>query len=154
MRSVSVFYRGMFNFQPYELPELVQSKHEIKDDNDFIKKLKSSMGDNDVVCSKVLVNQQNYTNGDLVVIKVEDSDNLTVGIIKSILIKNNKVYFVCQSYQAIRHWLCYFECEKPNDDIFKFIESNQIADFKPLIMRGTIQRFVFTLHHHISFEYS
>ena len=73
MRSVSVFYRGMFNFQPYELPELVQSKHEIKDDNDFIKKLKSSMGDNDVVCSKVLVNQQNYTNGDLVVIKVEDS---------------------------------------------------------------------------------
>ena len=153
LRSVSVFYHGMFNFHLYDLPELVQTKREITDDNDFTKKLKCSMGDDDLVCSKIFVNNQNYKSGDLIVIKIEDSDNLTVGILKSILIKDHKVYFVCQCYTAIRQWLRFFECEKPKDDVFEFIEANKIADFKPLILRGTIHRFVFTLHHHISFNY-
>ena len=39
LRSVSVFYHGMFNFHLYELPELVQTKREITDDNNFIKNM-------------------------------------------------------------------------------------------------------------------
>ena len=153
MRSVSVFYHGMFNFSLYELPENVIPKHEIKDDSEFNSSLKCSMGESDVICDNIHVNNQLYKNGDLIVVSIEDCDNLCVGLIKTILIKDNKVYFVAQRYKATRNWLQYFESEKPNDDICQFVESSKLIDFKPLIMRGTTEKFVFTLHHYISFDY-
>ena len=76
----------------------------------------------------------------------------SVGIILSILIKDVKVYFLIKRYRAIRNWLQYFESEK-NDNIYEFIDSMCLVDFKPLIMRGTSDNFLFTLHHHISFDY-
>ena len=70
----------------------------------------------------------------------------------SILIKDVKVYFLIKRYRAIRNWLQYFE-SKQNDNIYEFIDSKCLVDFKPLIMRGTSANFIFTLHHHISFDY-
>ena len=153
MRAVSVFYQGMFNFTSYHLPELVQSKKDLKEETEFEKKLKSSMGNDDLICNNIFVHNQTYKNGDIVVVKIEDSDNLTIGLIKSILIKENKVHFVCKCYKAVRNYLQFFESENPSDDLCQFVESSKIADFKPLIMRGTALKFVFVLHHHISFEY-
>ena len=153
MRSVSVYYHGMFNVSFYDLPELVQSKHDLKEDTKFEKDLKCSMGVDDLICSSIFVQNQHYKNGDLIVVKIEDCDNLVIGLIKAFLIKENKVYFVCQCYKAIRNWLQFFESEKPTDDLCQFVESNTLADFKPLIMRGTAQKFVFTLHHYISYDY-
>ena len=153
MRSVSVFYDGMFNFSNFELPEIVFSKIEIKEESQFHSHLKGAMGSNDLVCASIIVNNQSYKNGDVVVVGIEDSDNLVVGLIKSVLVKDNKVHFVIQRYIASRHWLGYFSCKKPGDDICEFVESTKIKDFKPLIMRGTVQQFLFTLHHHVSFDY-
>ena len=153
MRSVSVFYDGMFNFSVFELPEIVFSKHEITEESQFHSDLKDAMGIEDLVCASITVNNQFYKNGDIVVVGIEDSDNLVVGLIKSVLVKDTKVFFVIQRYTASRHWLGYFTCRKPGDDICEFVESNNIKDFKPLILRGTVQQFMFTLHHHISFDY-
>ena len=154
MRSVSVFYHGMFNFTDFELPEHVILKNEIKADSEFLSGLKSSMSDNDMICDSIILYNQLYKNGDLVVLGIEDCDNLTVGLIKTIMIKASKVYFVAQSYKATRNWLQYFECKKPKDDICQFVETDKILDFKPLIMRGTIDQFLFTLHHYISYDYA
>ena len=154
MRSVSIYYRGMFNFCLYELPELVQTKYEMTEDTTFIKDLKCAMSDNDLVCNNIFVNNAHYKNGDIVIVKIEDCDSLVVGLVKTILVKENKVYFVCQCYNAVRNFMQFFECEKPQDDVFEFVETSKIVDFKPLIMRGTTKKFVFTLHHHISFDYA
>ena len=143
----------MFSFSDYELPENVIPKKDIKADSEFLSDLKSSMSDSDMICDRILLYNQLYKNGDLVVLGIEDCDNLTVGLIKTILIKDDKVYFVTQSYNASRNWLQYFECVKPKDDICHFVESSKILDFKPLIMRGTIDKFLFTLHHYISYDY-
>ena len=43
------------------------------------------------ICSKITVNNQFYQNGDIIIVGIEDCDNLSVGLIKTILIKNNKV---------------------------------------------------------------
>ena len=153
MRSVSVFYNGMFNFNLYELPELVLSKHEIAEDSEFHTQLKSSMGESDLICSNIVANNQLYKNDDLIVVNIEDCDNVSVGLIKTILIKASKVYFVVQRYKATRNSLQFFESSKPDDDICEFVDLNQIKDFKPLIKRGTVHKFIFTFHHHVSYDY-
>ena len=145
MRAVSVFYNGMFNFTSYELPKLVLHKHEIMDDSDFHLNLKCFMGDSDLICSSVVVNNQLYKNEDLIVLDISDCDNVCVGLIQTFLIKENKVYFVVKRYKSTRIWLQYFESEKPDDNICEFVESK--------IKRGTAQNFLFMFHHHVSYEY-
>ena len=83
---------------------------------------------------------------------MEDSDTAKIGIVQSILIKRGKVYFVCKVYHCIRHWLQYFESVS-SEEFSTFVESKTIADFKPLIKRGTSQKFVFFMHHRVSFAY-
>ena len=153
MRSVSVFYSGMFNYSDYSLPESVVFKDSIKDDSEFTRNLTSSMGASDFICSTINVSNQLYKNGDLVIVGIEDCDNMHVGLIKTILVKNDKVYFVIQRYAVIRNQLQYFESKKPTDNIHQFLESSQIVDHKPLIMRGTTDKFILTLHHYISYDY-
>ena len=153
MRAVSIYYEGMFNSSDYTLPNEVFTKQEIIGDSDFNTYLKSIMTSSDLVCKSITVHNQLYKNGDLVVIRIEDSDNITVGLVKSFLVKNCKVYFVIQRREATRHWLRFFTSKKSSEIIFEYIESVNICDFKPLIMRGNFGQFVFTLHHHISFDY-
>ena len=152
MRAVSVFYHGMFNFAPYYLPEIVLKKNEIIEDSDFHRNLKGFMGESDLICNSVVVNNQSYKNGDLIVVGITDSDNVHVGLIQTILTKENKIYFVIKRYGASRNLLQYFESGK-SEAICEFVESNKLVDFKPLIKRGTSDHFIFTFHHHISFEY-
>ena len=153
MRAVSVFYHGMFNSRLYELPNVVLHKKDIIDESDFNTNLKSFMSSNDLVCSSIIVRNQMYKTEDLVVLDIADCDNVSVGLIKTILIKDDKVYFVVKRYGATRNWLQYFESEKPDDNICEFVESKNIKDSKPLIKRGTSNNFVFTFHHHVSYEY-
>ena len=153
MRSVSTFYSGMFSYSDYSLPESVIFKDNLKDDSEFNHNLISSMGTSDFICSAINVNNQLYKNGDLVIVGIEDCDNMHVGLIKTILVKNDKVYFVIQRYAVIRNQLQYFESKKPTDNIHQFLESSKILDHKPLIMRGTAEKFIFTLHHYVSYDY-
>ena len=153
MRSVSVFYHGMFDTCLYIMPDDVASKNDIPETFGFQKTLKSYMGDNDVVCSSIIFKSQCYRNGDLVIIGIEDCDNLRVGLIKAILIKENEVYFLVKIYKATRNFLQYFESIKSTENVFEFVRPEKLKDFKPLYMRGTEKSFVFTLHHFVSFEY-
>ena len=152
MRAASVFYRGMFNFSQFSLPETVVFKKDIIENSAFHSNLKNFMGDDDVICSEIFVNNQKYKNGDLLVLEVFDCDNISVGILQTIMVKNGKVFFVSKKYSASRNWLRYFESKSPEVPVV-FTESDKIADYKPLIKRGTTQKFLFVMHHHVSFLY-
>ena len=111
------------------------------------------MDEKDAVCEEVIVNGFKYQKGDLVVIKVLDGgDKLKVGIIKTILLKGSDIYFVSSQYVAKKDVLGYFESSETDTEII-FSKSSSLADDKPLIMRGTLAKFLFVLHHHISFDY-
>ena len=153
MRTVSVFYNGMFQDPTFRVPEHIVFKKDFKEDSDLYRTLKLSMSSEDFICDSIFVNNQNYRNNDLIVIGIEDSDNMSVGIIMTILVKNSKVYFVIKRYTAKRNWLQYFRSEQ-SSNVYEFIDCNRLVDFKPLIMRGTLQNFESTLHHHVSFDYT
>jgi hypothetical protein len=152
MRSASVFYHGMFNFAKFSLPQNVMLKKEIVENTAFHSQLKAFMSSDDLICSEILVNNQVYKNNDIVVLEITDCDNIVVGLIQTVLVKNLKVYFVSKKFEAVRHWLQYF-VSKGSKSTCVFTDSDQLADFKPLIKRGTSDKFIFCLHHHISFEY-
>ena len=152
MRSASVFYHGLFNFTKFSSLKNVMLKKEIVENNEFHSQLKAFMSNDDVICSEIIVNNQVYKKSDIVVIEITDCDNIVVGLIQTVLVKNSKVYFVIKKFEAVRHWLQYF-VSKGSERACIFTESDQLADFKPLIKRGTSDKFVFCLHHHLSFEY-
>ena len=111
------------------------------------------MNENDLICKTVTIKSQVYKKGDLVIIDMEDCDNIEVGLIQTILIREAKVFFVVSKYTATRNKVNYFESQLRSETPCNFIDSAYIKDFKPLIKRGTSEKFVFVFHHHVSFEY-
>ena len=153
MRAASIFYHGMFSRHEFFLPQNsnVYYKKDLPTGSFNQEELIHFMeSDNDIVCSEINVCGQRYENGDLVVTRVDDCDSLSVGLIQAILVKRDNVYFLCKVYHCIRHWLRFFESHHC-DEGHHFINSKKILDYKPLIKRGTIQKFVFFLHHRVSF---
>ena len=102
MRASSVFYYGMYNGSKFTLPEAVTTKEQIKNDEGFLTELRRSMNKNDIVCNSVIYEDQTYKNNDSIVTGIEDCDSLEVGVIKTILVKNDEVYFIVQLYRARR----------------------------------------------------
>ena len=86
------------------------------------------------------------------VLDIIDCDNMSVGVVQSILIRNEDVYLVTTRSKAVRNLLQYFE-SAVNDHTLHLISVHEIVDYKPLLMRGSLEKFIFVLHHFISFEY-
>ena len=147
-----MYYKGMFNCDNFLLPQQVTMKRSIIGETDFHNELKSFMSDADMVVPEITVANQVYKNGDLLVLEMNDVNLLKAGSVQSILVKNNKVYFVCKVYSCMRSWLQFFESQSC-DDHCSFVESKSILDYKPLIMRGTADKFYFVLHHRVRFDY-
>ena len=112
------------------------------------------MANEDLVCSEISVDGIKYQNGDIIVNDVlEGGENLTVGLIKTILVKSNTVSFVIKQFVAVKNSLGFFESKDVTAETLLVDQSN-LADWKPLIMRGSETKFLFVLHHYISFDYS
>ena len=151
MRMASVYFEGMFETEKCKLPEKVSYKKDIPDDTNFQKKLKEFMGQSDLICEEIEIHNQCYKKGELIVIEAIDNHTLKVGIVLSILVKSSRVYFVAKRYEARRDSLEYFSSDKQLEDV-SFIDAERLHDYKPLKIIGTQRKFVFPLHHHISFD--
>jgi hypothetical protein len=154
MRMASVYYKGMFQTQTFLIPEKAIYKKDLQQKDRFWVKLKEFLGETDVVCREIETNNHKYKNGDVVVTKLVDGVlELEVGLIEAIVVKNNSVWFVTRKYLAARRPLGYFETEVVDTES-TFIEAEKLVDKKPLIKHGTVTKFQFILHHHISFNNS
>ena len=153
MRAASIFYRGMFCNDPLILPEKVTCKSEVIEDTPFHLELKQIMQEDDLLSATITFKGQKYSNGDLVVLSVEDCDRFEIGLVKTIMVKGKKAFLVCDVYDCQRTWLQYFESEEKKQG-HVYVEPSKLADYKPLVKRGTSDKFIFTLHHRISFSYN
>ena len=148
-----MLYQGMFETKPFIVPDKAFYKKDLNQKSVFWETIKISMDEEDLVCSEITVNGIKYQNGDLIVNEVIDGgDALKVGIVKTILVKSNQVFLVNKQYVAVRESLGYYESKYVDTEILVLAHSN-LADIKPLIMRGTETKFQFVMHHYISFDY-
>ena len=152
MRMASVYYQGMFETSQFTLPEKVWYKSDLNDTSMKWDKIKELMSTNDLVCNEIVTNHQKYINGDIVVLEVLDGGyESKVGVIETVLVKKDKVYFVVKIYSAVKHPLGYFQSETIGVEAV-ITEAKNIRDFKPLIRHGTTLKFQFISHHHISHD--
>ena len=153
MRMPSIYYEGMFSTCQFVVPEKACYKKDLNLKTPFMLKLNEFMTGDDHVCSEIQIDGLKYKNGDLVVTDIlEGGDTLKVGLIKIILIKDGKVFFVVKQFVAEKENLGYYESKYLETD-FVFRNADTLADSKPLVMRGTETKFHFVLHHHISFDF-
>ena len=143
----------MFRVKSLLLPENVLYRKDLSSSKDQIHhEIINIIDEKDMLCSEVQFNGQDYKNGDLIVLQVKSCDELTFGVIETIMVKDEEVNFVCRQYQCTRNWLQYFESQDNEQDLI-IVKGSEILDYKPSIKRGSMKKFVFVLHHRISFEY-
>ena len=108
-----------------------------------------------VLCDEISYKGQKYRTEDVVVIEARNRNFCKVGVIQAILVKSETVYFLIMKYDAFRDENLQFFETSPDPDqgrqsVLCFIQANNISDYKPLIKHGSVSKFRFALHHHIS----
>lgn len=149
MRAASVYYQGMYMVNDFVLPTQVTTKANLSSDSDVNQYLSRIMSRKDVICSEIIFHGQCYKNGDLVVISMDDCDEARVGIILSIMVKEQKPFVACRVFKCVRNWLQYFESQDCVKEC-SVVDMLTLADYKPLVRRGTFFKFRFVLHHRVS----
>ena len=69
----------MFDVKSFSIPNHVTRKKDLSVDTEYHEKLLDFMGDKDLIYSEIVVFGQEYKNGDLVVINMENYDEARVG---------------------------------------------------------------------------
>ena len=90
-----------------------------------------------------------YKPGDVLIIKVESFGVLNVGLLKSIVVDMKTVSFLCDIFKAeLGKSNSYSTTVKVDSDIF--VKYDILADYRPLLRRGSLESFSFLLHHYVS----
>ena len=149
MRLSSVYYHGMFDTVELIVSDKVAYKRSLKGKTDLEKSILPFMREQDFLCTELLFRSQKYKVGDLVVMQSYSQDELKIGLILSMLIREDSVLFVVKQYIARRSWLRFFKADS-DDPVLSIFDAKHLADYKPLNNHGTSSQLFFCLHHHIS----
>ena len=152
MRQASIYYEGMFNDE-IMLPIGAKQKFElngVSTVNPLISEVINFMDNNSLLCEEINVCNQMYKVDDIIVLKAVCTDFIEVGLIEKILYKEKNVYFVVYKYVAKRNENYNFFETLEFVNTLHFIRYDNVADYKPLVKYGVVQKFRFVLHHHIS----
>ena len=147
----STYYHGMFSADEAKLPVMVKKKSDLSD-SDFDKNLKAFMQDRDLVCNNIVWKERSYKEGLVVVLSRKDQLEMTVGVIKSILVKKQEIYLVVRRSNVVQTYLKVFKTESVEDNLV-FVNIKNLKDTYPLLKRGSDEKYYIILHHHVSFAY-
>ena len=158
-RQSSMMYAGLFETEDIKLPSTgVRMKSDlpvVNEESSIYNKLRTFMDQETVLCDEISYKGQKYRTEDVVVIEARNRNFCKVGVIQAILVKSETVYFLIMKYDAFRDENLQFFETSPDPDqgrqsVLCFIQANNISDYKPLIKHGSVSKFRFALHHHIS----
>ena len=148
----TALFNGIFDNSMFKLLDQVSRKKDLTETSEWEKTLKSFLTDDDYLCQEIVVHQQTYKKGDLLVLAVEDCDQMAIGVLQTVVVRKDKVYFLTRNGRATRNFLRIFITDCVSQ-VSSFVESSKLFDYKPLINKGTSECYVFLLHH-ISYDYA
>ena len=129
MRLSSVMYRGMFDTVEIVVADKIQYKSSMKGNTDLEKSILPFMNNQDFLSSAVSFRSQMYKSGDIVVLETYNPDEHKVGLILTILIRGDSVFFIVKQYVAIRSWLRFFKSSSDDPVLSIFDARNFISTF-------------------------
>ena len=151
LRMASIYYHGMFNYEEYELPVLVKQKTELSDSG-IEGNLISILGSRDLVAKQIVWRDRVYEEDMVVVIQRTDLLEMKVGVIKAVVIKNDKVYLVVRQSDVTLKFTKVFATDEVDDSLV-LVNIEDLQDTYPLYKRGNDQKYFIIPHHHVSFMY-
>ena len=152
LRMASVLYNGMFKTDDFQVPVHVKKKCELSNTESDLY-LKSHMIDTDLACTQIEWRERDFKVNDVVIIRRQDLIEMTVGVIKSIVIRHHKeVFLLVNKFKAVQDANLTFKAGNCSDG-WSFINIKDLVDTYCLMKRGRDYNFLLILHHHISFIY-
>ena len=151
-RMCSTYYLGMFSCEKFKLPTKVKTKNDLKSSG-IEEQLRTFMhSSNDLVCSEIEFKNRKYKAGDVVVLVRVDISQMTVGLVKSFLVQEDRVMLIIRKYVAVQNIYRIFETKSFSSDL-EIVSIEDLKDTYPLFKRGSEEQFIIVPHHHISFQY-
>ena len=150
-RAASVFFNGVFKTEDIEVNGKVRRRKDLEKSKETAENLAllDYTDEDSLVVDEVLYRYQMYRTNEVVILQLIDRNSLKIGLIQSILVKGNMVFFLIYKYIASRHKLGYYVTGEWDQTLY-FVSVNTLLDFKPLPMHGQCQKFKFALHHFLS----
>ena len=134
----------MFPLEDINLPSIVVRKSDVLDNA-----VQSLMLDHDIMCKQVVWRERQYLENTVVVIERKDALELSVGIIKCMLVRNDILLFVVKRCKMVQTYLKVFKSRYIEENV-TLIDARSLPDTYPLMMRGLEQNFFIIPHHHVS----
>ena len=94
----------------------------------------------------------NYGAVNIKLMMLWSSEEVSVALIKSIVVKKQTIFAVVRKYEVVQNYLRLFESTSMSTDLH-LINLETLQDSYPLFRRGTEKKFILIPHHHISFSY-
>ena len=153
MRQCSTLYNGMFETNPIVIKgQMCFKKSSNGSLNDKLEDaVLELMTDSDFFVSELAYNCQTYKIGDLVVLNTYSADEIEIGLVRGILVREDRALLIVNSCTSKRSWLRFFRASTISNRLV-LADIKSLSDFKPLINYGTAYKIYFCLHHHISHD--
>ena len=152
MKFNTLCYHRMFPKADIVITGKSTMKSSLSGKTDFDNAILPYMSDSDFLVKEIEVRGQLYKVGQLVVLEQLSLDEMRVGLVISMLVKERSVHFVTKQYTAERQALQYYEASSEHPPL-TINDVTKIADYKPLINQGTSSKLFFCLHHNISYTF-
>ena len=150
-RMCSVYHHGMFKCEKFVLPTVVKTKEELNPDEVELG-YGSLLRSGDILSSSIEYRARQYKIGDVVVLGRHDKLVMDVGITKGFVVKRGDPYLIvrrsCMQLHKYRFFTSVFTQDK-----LECVKFQDLHDTYPLLLRGSEEKFIVSLHHHISFSY-
>ena len=152
MRLSSIYYHGICPRTDIVLSQRSTMKGALDGKGHFESLILPYMSSSDSLCTEIEIKSQMYRAGQIVVIEQLSLDEMKVGLIVSILLKERSTHFVTKQFFAEREFLQYYRAAS-DDPPLTIQDVSKLADYKPLVNHGTSSQVFFCLHHHISYTF-
>ena len=117
--------------------------------DDFQRRFLSTLNQNALYPAKISVLGTLYQPGMILVMKKEVFGEIKVGLLKAISVQNKVVTFGCSSFECTQSKFGYYVTTNVVSD-FECISYSDLWDYHPLHRIGSLDSFVFMLHHYVS----
>ena len=151
MAQISYGYNGLFGTK-FEIPPSAEMKKncaEVVSDS-FMKEFLDCVPDEALLPTRLKIFGTTYEVGMVLVLdKSNVGQTLKIGLIRRMSFLNEEVTFCCSCFEAEQSYAGYYVATKKMEHLC-IVKHSQLYDYCPLQRIGSVNNFVFCLHHFIS----
>ena len=149
--QVSYRYFGLFNNNKFEIPDTSPDALEVSaiTNDPFMKNYLTALNPKSLIPKYLKIYGTRYEAGKVLILNKMNHGHLKVGLIRSISFLENKVNFLVRTFEANQSKFGFYVTTKSLSEDESVVFEN-LGDYYPVEMVGTIRSFSFVLHHFVS----